>query len=57
MLALNTFLDKSRSTLEKKKYGIASFLDLSKSFDTINHTLLLTKLKFYNFDSLSLTHG
>jgi hypothetical protein len=53
-LALNSFLDKTRLALENKNYGLSSFLDLSKAFDTINHKLLIIKLKFYNFDSPAL---
>ena len=49
-LALNTFISKVRRSLDNTKFGMASFLDLSKAFDTINHLILLTKLKFYNFD-------
>ena len=52
-LALNTFVTRVRNALKNKNYGLASFLDLSKAFDTINHIILLTKLKFYNFDNKS----
>ena len=41
--------------LENWKSVCALFMDLSKVFDTINHDLLLAKLKAYGFSKDTLT--
>ena len=46
---LVTMLEKWKKAVDNGEYVSALFLDLSKAFDTINHDLLLAKLKIYGF--------
>ena len=40
--------------IDKGDYNLAVFLDLRKAFDTVNHNLLLKKLKFYGIQGIEL---
>ena len=52
--ALIALLDKLRLALENKGYGGAILMELSKTFDTLNHDLLITKLHAYGFSKTVL---
>lgn len=40
--------------MENNKVSLNVYLDLSKAFDTLDHSILLSKLKYYGFDDNSL---
>ena len=48
------FYDKIINYLENGKLPLAVFLDLSKAFDTIDHEILLSKLRYYGITGNSL---
>ena len=58
-LSPSTKFEKWRKAVDSEECVSALFLDLSKAFDTINHDLLLAKLKAYGFspNALKLMHS
>ena len=52
--ALIALLENLRVSLDKKGYGGAILMDLSKAFDTLNHDLLIAKLHAYGFSRNAL---
>ena len=57
--ALLSLIEKWKKSLDKKGFGGAILMDLSKAFDTINHELLLAKLEAYGLSkrALKLIHS
>lgn len=49
------FLDRIYNSMNKEtpEFTIGIFIDLKKAFDTVNHDILLKKLDFYGFRSVS----
>ena len=46
-LALIQITEKIKESIDNKQYGCGIFIDLCKAFDTVNHSILFTKLEHY----------
>jgi retron-type reverse transcriptase len=54
LLALQSLSNKITEAVDKKKYTIGIFINLSKAFDPVNHDILLRKLYHYGIRGLAL---
>ena len=53
-MALIVLLDKISEALERGECVIGVFLDFSKAFDTVDHSILLKKMHKYGIQGLAL---
>ena len=53
-MALLVFLDKISEALDRGECVIGMFLDFSKAFDTVDHSILLRKMQKYGIQGLAL---
>ena len=53
-LAATELIDRVIQELDKGNTPISIYLDLSKAFDTIDHTILIHKLEYYGIKNKAL---
>ena len=54
-MALLKLVDKISNEIDNKKFTVGIFLDLSKAFDTVNHSILFQKLHYYGIRGNTLS--
>ena len=53
-MAILELVDHIHQRFENNEFTIGIFIDLNKAFDTVDHKILLEKLKFYGIRGLPL---
>ena len=51
--ALLSIVEQIRNNLDNKQFACGVFVDLQKAFDTVNHKILLSKLKHYGINGFA----
>ena len=51
--ALTLFYEKISSAFDNKEISVCIFIDLSKAFDTVNHEILLDKLRYFGISRVA----
>ena len=51
------FVDKTMNAIDKQQVPLAILMDFSKAFDTLDHKILLDKLKYYGIQGITLLVG
>ena len=54
-LAALEFLDRIAKDMDKNKIPLSIFIDMSKAFDTLDHKILIEKLKYYGVEGSALS--
>ena len=52
--ALQTYVDSILTAFDDNKFTVSVFIDLSKAFDTVDHNILLEKLRHYGVRDIAL---
>ena len=53
-MAILKMYDRISLAIDNREYAIGIFIDLSKAFDTINHSIMIRKLEYYGIRGIAL---